>query len=237
MRRTSFTQKLRNLFADRLPSSDLEDSADAIVHGIERITTIAPESSLVYQNVVAQRLRDMAAQVGSLRDGRILFSSTETWRTVYEDVLQSCQTRRYLSVALIRSDDYWRDHPGENSLDFNFRLVNHGFYVHRLFVIDDFFWPKTARTPSQELHHWILKQHFAGIEVSLVRMADLEQDAPLACDLGIYGTDAVGWQTTDFEGRSVRYEISFNARDVVEAEVRWKQLLLYAESLSESSAK
>jgi hypothetical protein len=182
---------------------------------------------------VIVRLRDFSQRLGRLAEGRLIFDSTETWRTVYEDVLKACQTRRYLSVALIRSDDYWRDAPGENSLEFNFELVDHGFHVHRIFIIDAFFWPRTARTPSTELFHWIQSQRQRGVEVSLVRLAELEDEPTLVGDIGIYGTDAVGWQQTDFEGRTVRYEISFDRNAVTEAEQRWRQLLLFAKPFAE----
>ena len=39
-----------------------------------------------------------------------------------------------LSVALIRSDTYWRDSPGESSLEFNYTLVEHGFVVQHVLV-------------------------------------------------------------------------------------------------------
>lgn len=93
-------------------------------------------SSAIFRKQVILRLRDILERLRRLVEGRLIFESTETWRTVYEDVLQTCETRRYLSVALIRSDDYWRDSPGENSLEFNFALLAHGFYVHRVFLID-----------------------------------------------------------------------------------------------------
>ena len=66
-------------------------------------------------------------------------------------------------MALIRSDDYWRDAPGESSMQFNYELVAHGFHIHRLFIIDEFFWPRGARTPSKQLFHWILEQYQRGL--------------------------------------------------------------------------
>ena len=69
---------------------------------------------------------EVAERLGTLPERRLLFETTESWRTVYEDVLQSCQTRRHLSVALIRSDDYWRDAPGEISLRCQWRPPRNG---------------------------------------------------------------------------------------------------------------
>lgn len=191
-------------------------------------------ASAVFRKQLRLRLRDLSEKLERLAEGRLIFDSTETWRTVYEEVLQSCQPHRYLSVALIRSDDYWRDAPGERSLKFNYELLAHGFHVHRIFVIDEFFWPKAARVPSTQLFHWIKAQHRRGIEVSLLRLADLDDEPNLACDMGIYGSEAVGWQQTDFEGRTVRFELSFDKSSVAEAEQRWNQLLLYARPLDET---
>jgi hypothetical protein len=179
------------------------------------------------------RLETMSRQLDELLNVTISFDTTETWRSVYEDVLQSCKAHRYLSVALIRTDDYWRDSPGERSLEFNYGLVSHGFHIHRAFIIDEFFWPPSARTPSSDILRWIINQHQRGIEVSLVRLAALEDEPSLVCDMGIYGEDAVGLQQTDFEGKTVRFELHFDANSVRQAEQRWNQLQLYATPLEE----
>ncbi|MCA9148120.1 MAG: hypothetical protein KDA92_02410 [Planctomycetales bacterium] len=204
-----------------------------ITNQLTRIASFASEAHPAFRKQLGFRLREIESRLRDLADQRLTFESTETWRTIYEDVLNACETRRYLSVAVIRSDDYWRDTPGERSLEFNYRLVNHGFYVHRLFVIDDFFWPRTARVPSTGLFHWIQGQRQQGIEVSLVRMYDLEDETDLIRDMGIYGSAAVGFQQTNFEGRTVRYDINFDAATMTEAEQRWNQLLLYASSIED----
>ena len=69
--------------------------------------------------------------------------------------------------------------------------------------------------------------------MSLVRLTDLDDELAIVGDMGIYGRDAVGWQQTDFEGRTVRFEISFAASALTEAEVRWNQLLLFTKSFDE----
>ncbi len=179
------------------------------------------------------RLEDMSRQLDDLHKATITFDTTETWRSVYEDVLQSCKAQRYLSVALIRTDDYWRDPPGERSLEFNYQLISHGFHIRRAFIIDEFFWPPSARTPSNDILRWIIKQHQRGIEVSLVRLVALDDEPGLICDMGIYGEDAVGLQQTDFEGKTVRFELHFDANSVRQAVQRWNQLQLYATPLEQ----
>ena len=230
----SIGRRIRALAESRKPCHpEVVSAIDDIIQCVRQLAGCNSLSSAVFRKQVVLRLRDILARLCRMAEGRLIFESTETWRTVYEDVLEYCETRRYLSVALIRSDDYWRDAPGKNSLEFNFTLLAHGFHVHRVFLIDDFFWPRTARTPSTQLFHWIHDQHQRGVEVSLVRLSELEDEPSLVCDMGIYGADAVGWQQTDLQGRTLRYEVSFNRDAVIEAEQRWNQLLLFAKSFDE----
>ena len=160
-----------------------------------------------------------------------MFDCTETWRAVYEDVLSACIPKRYLSVALVRTEDYWRDTPGDRSIRFNGTLVDYGFYLHRIFIIDDFLWPPKAALPSRELHDWILSQHSKGIHVELVRVSELVAECDLLVDFGIYGKTAVGYQVTDEVGQTLRYEMLFGLQHVQLAEDRWKRLSLYARPL------
>ena len=200
---------------------------------LDRLSEIDVLPSRVFWHQVTLRLHDTLSALSELTAGKLVFSSTETWRTVYRQVLESTNVKRYLSVALIRSDDYWRDAPGESSMQFNYELVAHGFHIHRLFIIDEFFWPRGARTPSKQLFHWILEQYQRGIEVSLLRLTDLEDEPTLVCDLGIYGASAVGYQHTDFEGKTTRYELGFTSNALQQAEELWKQLMVYAQPFAD----
>ena len=174
------------------------------------------------------RLATMARDLTELTQVTLSFHATESWRTVYERVLSQCKTRRYLSVALLRTDNYWRDLPGQASLEFNFKLIEHGFSVQRTFIIDPFFWPPSAKTPSAGLLRWIMSQQHKDVTSRLVRLAELDEESDLVGDFGIYGSDAVGKQTVDFEGKTQSYEISFDADRMREAEERWERLLLYS---------
>ena len=160
-----------------------------------------------------------------------MFDSTETWRAVYEEVLSACTLKRYLSVALVRTEEYWRDTPGDRSIRFNGLLIDYGFYVHRILIVDDFLWPPKAALPSKELHSWILSQYSQGIQIGLVRASELEPESDLLVDFGIYGDAAVGYQVTDELGQTVRYEMLFGRHQVQAAEDRWKRLSLYARPL------
>ena len=182
----------------------------------------------VFEQQAVLCLSEIARRMDDLLCSKLTFEGTEQWRSVYRQVLESCETRRYLSVALIRSDNYWRDAPGENSLEFNYTLVEHGFTIQRIFIVDPFFWPPSAKTPAREVMRWISAQHDRGILTSLVRLSDLDNEPDLVCDIGIYGDQAVGIQESDFEGRTVRFNIYFDANRVQEAEELWSRIELYA---------
>lgn len=177
------------------------------------------------------RIQHVEEQLQLLTQGKLVFDSTETWRTVYEEVLSACPLKRYLSVALVRTEEYWRDTPGDRSVRFNGMLVDYGFYVHRIVIIDDFLWPPVAAVPSTELHAWILAQYTQGIQIGLVRISELAAEADLLVDFGIYGDTAVGYQTTSDVGQTVRYEMRFGQGHVQAAEDRFKRLSLYARPL------
>ena len=177
------------------------------------------------------RLERMGDQLDEILRQELSFTQTETWRTVYEAILSACQSRRYLSVALIEHEDYWQDQPGLASLEFNYDLVQFGWYVHRRFILDDYFWPPKAVHPATEVLGPIQQQATHGIDVSLVRKSQLESEPQLICDLGIYGERAAGFQSLDGQGRTTRYVLRFGKQAVESAEELWRQLDLYAVSL------
>jgi hypothetical protein len=67
-----------------------------------------------------------------------------------------------------------------------------------------------------------------GIWIGLVRESLLENDTDLLCDIGIYGSRAVGMQTADPAGRTIRFVLDFNFPKIQEAEARWNRLAVYA---------
>ncbi len=113
-------------------------------------------------------------------------------------------------------------------MDFNLLLLEHNFYIHRILIIDDFLWPPAAQVPGKPLMSWILQQCSAGIQIGLLRMSELDEEADLLRDFGIYGNEAVGYQHTDLQSRTLRYELSFDMTDIRIAEDRWKRLSLFA---------
>jgi hypothetical protein len=149
----------------------------------QRSSSCHPE----FYRQAAIRLASMVRQVTELAEDTLTFEGTETWRTVYERVLEKCQTRQYLSAALIRTDCYWRDLPGRTSIDFNYKLIEHGFSIERTFIVDPFFWPPSARMPTVSILSWISAQYRRGVTARLVRLSDIEEEPDLIADFGIYG--------------------------------------------------
>ena len=222
----------------------MTDGQPTILHHVAQLSKLLEHlgrqiafSHAEFNRQAAFRLAAMVRQVAELTEETLTFEGTETWRTVYERVLASCQMERYLSVALIRTDNYWQDLPGQMSIDFNFKLVEQGFSVERTFIIDPFFWPPAAQTPAKGILSWISAQHQRGVTSRLVRLSDIENEPDLVADFGIYGDDAVGLQVVDFEGKTQTFQIQFGERCVREAEERWDRLLLYSILLNDLLAR
>ena len=85
----------------------------------------------VFRTNAALRFARIVRELEEIFNANLTFDSTETWRTLYEQVLQACETKRYLSVALVLTDGYWRHPPGDQTLEFNYRLIWNGFPERR----------------------------------------------------------------------------------------------------------
>ena len=225
------TQRLFPRFRRAKPA---DSTAAAIGRLQSQLTKLAGQTGRLDQILERQarlRLERMSEQLDELLRHELSFTQTETWRTVYESILSACQTKRYLSVALVEHEDYWQDQPGLASLEFNYDLVQFGWYVHRRFILDDYFWPPKAVHPATEVLIGIQEQAARGIDVSLIRKSQLETEPSLICDLGIYGERAAGFQSLDDQGRTTRYVLRLGKQAVESAEELWRQLDLYAVSL------
>jgi len=205
-------------------------AVDRLMAAAKGMTRTIPEDEVLREQA-ALRLSQMATEAEDLAAGKLVFESTETWRAVYEAVLAGCRQRRYLSVAVIETEDYWRDRPGRASLEFNYRLVQHGFNVGRTLLIDEFFWPEKSDLPDKQLLHWAKAQQDEGITVRVARLTEVEED--LRLDFGVYGERAVGYQVVDESGKTQRFMLLFDAASRQLAEDRWRRLELFVEPLDE----
>ena len=174
------------------------------------------------------KLASIDEQLRSLAQGRIVFSGTETWRTVYEQLLQSPGLGTYRSVAWVKARDYWQDAPGRQSMRLNISLALKGLRIERIVILRDDLWPEGSRLPSAPIRPWIQQQHENGILVSLIREGDIAGESELAADFGLYGDRAVGTQEIDEEARTVRFVLEFDQASLRLARERWDRLSLYA---------
>jgi hypothetical protein len=174
------------------------------------------------------KLASINEQLKTLAEGRIVFSATETWRTVYEQLLQSRGLGTYRSVAWVKARDYWQDAPGRQSMRLNLALARRGLRIERIVILRDDLWPQASRLPSASIRPWIEQQHESGIVVSLIREGDIAGESDLAADFGLYGDRAVGIQELDEEARTVCFVLEFGEAGLRLARAWWDRLSLYA---------
>ena len=203
---------------------------NSITHSLVELTK---QSDEILRDAAILRLAAIQEEVRRLASGKVVFTDTESWRVAYENLLRSEGLGRYLSVAWLRSEDYWRDAPGRHSLQLNYDLVQLGLRIERTLILNDFFWPPAAHLPAKTVCRWIEEQHKRGILIRLLRESAIEEESELLCDMGIYGDRATGTLELDDQCRSVQFTLDFDRRSVRLAEERWQRLELFAKSFRE----
>jgi hypothetical protein len=199
----------------------------------EALSGLAKQEDPVLRQFALMKLSSICGQVQSLARGTVVFSNTETWRVVYEQILQSPGLKNYHSVAWVKTADYWQDQPGRQSMRLNFEMVRRGLRIDRIVILRDSLWPKGHPLPSAEILPWIEEQHDQGIWVSLVRESELGTEPELLCDLGVYDERAAGIQELDDRSRTLRFILHFDQPNIRHARERWERLLLYADSYAD----
>lgn len=197
------------------------------------ISRMGQHSDALFREAALLKLDGIQEEVRALAEGKVGFSATEGWRTLYERLLRSPDVQSYRSVAWVRSEDYWRDAPGQRSMQLNFEILRSGVAIERILILSDFFWPPAALLPSADISRWIDEQHEGGVQVSLVRESEIESEPNLLCDLGIYGNRATGWLELDTQCRTSRFTFDFSQESLRIADQRWNRLSLYAVSFAE----
>jgi len=188
------------------------------------------QSDPILRNMALLKLSSVSGEMTSLANGNLVFHGTETWRSVYENILKSSDVKEYRSVAWVRSHDYWQDVPGRQSMEVNFEAAHRGVLVERIAILADRLWPKEQLLPSPPLLGWIEEQNANGIWVMLVRESALAADPDLVADFGIYGERAVGHQEIDDHCRTLRFSLDFSPGAVRLARDRWQRLSVFAVS-------
>jgi hypothetical protein len=202
------------------------------------LTALAKQTDPLLREIAALKLASVNAQIASIAAGTVVFAGTETWRTVYEQLLAGGTVREYRSVAWVRSADYWQDPPGRQSMRANFEAVHRRVLIERIVVLPDTLWPDHRRLPSTTIRPWIHEQHNHGLHIVLVRESALSTEPDLLADFGIYGDRAVGTQELDERSRTVRFTLSFDPQAVRLADDRWRRLSVFGipyQSLLEST--
>jgi hypothetical protein len=212
------------------PDQEMFQAYRDIANGLIKL---AQQTDPVLREIAGLRLASICTEVRTLAQGTVVFPGTETWRTAYEKLLLTVTVKAYLSVAWVKTADYWRDTPGERSLRLNHELVEHGYRIERVVIVNDRLWPTAERLPSPEILSWLNEQSDHGIHITLVRGSDLAGEPDLLRDFGIYGTQAVGEQELDDNCRTERFTLRFDQHSIQLAHDRWERLSLYATKLSD----
>lgn len=211
-------------------SSDTEVSAIHEEWGAA-LEQISARKDAIFREQALERLQCTIAQVQNLSNGTIEFESTETWRIAYEALLRSPGLHLYRSISHVDSVHYWQDGPGQHSTQLNLELHdNRTISVERIAIVANYLWPDDSRFPEPPIHRWLLEQHRHGISVQVVRESIIASEPELLVDVGIYGNRAVGVQTSDASGRTVRFRLSFDFERLQRVENIWDRLAVYATS-------
>jgi hypothetical protein len=212
--------------APRQPSSQTAD-LNALWELVRDIATLRDCADPLLREHVVSSTAALIDEIRRLARGQIVFASTETWRAAYEKVLSEPSVDDYRSVAWVKSEDYWKDLPGQQSMRLNYDLIGRGVRIERIIIIGWNLWPPHVRVPLPRVTEWIEEQHYRGISVSLIREADLVNEQELLRDFGIYGERATGEQEIDEESRTVRFVLSFDQPSILLARDRWDRLMLF----------
>ncbi|MBX9681626.1 MAG: hypothetical protein K2X38_22955 [Gemmataceae bacterium] len=194
----------------------------------DALTKIGRHNDRLFRDLALHRLTTVADEFATMATGRIVFHATETWRTAYQHILETLRVKTYLSVAWVRTNDYWNDAPGRQSMQFNYELVGRGIRIERVHILSEELWPFDERLPTGGILEWLVEQRGQGIHVSLLRESDLSKEPDLLRDFAIYGDRATGTQELDEDSRTVRFVLSFDEPSIQKALDRWERLTLYS---------
>lgn len=194
----------------------------------DALTKIGRHNDRLFRDLALHQLTTVADEFAMMATGRIVFHATETWRTAYQHILETLRVKTYLSVAWVRTNDYWNDAPGRQSMRFNYELIGRGIRIERVHILSEELWPFDERLPTGGILEWLVEQRGQGIHVSLLRESNLSKEPDLLRDFAIYGDRATGMQELDEDSRTVRFVLSFDEPSIQKALDRWERLTLYS---------
>ncbi len=206
-----------------------EPAAEVHERMLGSIEAVVDNQDPIFRELADSRLQTIASRVETLASGIIEYSSTESWRVAYEQLLRSPGLHLYRSVSHVESAHYWQDGPGQQSTRLNLELHDARIIsVERTAIIADHLWPDDETFPVEPIRTWLDEQHQHGIWLRLVRESVIANEPDLLADFGIYGSRAVGVQLADAAGRTLRFQLSFDFDRVEQAESIWERLSVYA---------
>lgn len=206
-------------------SPEIASIHDSVASSLQ---TIASKNDPIYCRLAIQSLETLSEKCHRLASGSIEYSTTESWRVVYEELLRSPGLHLYRSVSLVESQHYWQDGPGRQSTLLNLELHDKGTVnIERIVIVADHLW-ETGGSISEPIRNWLDEQHRHGIWLRVVRESELDGESDLVSDFGIYGTRAVGTQMADVSGRTTRFALCFDFERVEQAEETWKRLKVFS---------
>jgi hypothetical protein len=199
----------------------------------DALSKLAMQEDPILREIGLLQAASVHQDISFLAEGSVVFSGTESWRTVYEKLLRSDGIHEYQSIAWVRTKDYWQDQPGKQSLTLNFEAVRRGVLIERILILNDELWPSENELPNDEIRPWVESQHNHGLKISLTRESELAGETDLVVDMGLYGTRAVGYQELDERCRTIRFTLSFNSNHISLARNQWQRLRLFAKPYRE----
>jgi len=194
----------------------------------ESMTKIVGHSDLLFQDLCRSRIEAVAEEMTTMAKGEVVFDATETWRTAYQRVLETMRVKTYYSVAWVRTNEYWNDAPGRQSMRLNYELVGRGIRIERVHILPDDLWAFDEKMPTGGILEWLVEQQGRGIVVSLVRESDLANEPDLLRDFAIYGERAMGIQELDEQSHTSRFILSFDQPSIRHALGQWERLSLFS---------
>ena len=170
----------------------------------EALADLADQPDTVLRQFARLKLSSIAGQVESPSQGTVVFSSTGTWRTVYEQLLESPGLTLYQSVAWVKTRDYWQAAPGRQSMRLNFDLVQRGLRIERILILraglSSRRRPPLARGPALDSAA-ARSGHLGDARARVGHRGGPD----LLADWGIYGDRATGVQELDDQSRTFRF--------------------------------
>src|SRR5688572_565048 len=177
-----------------------------------------------FQKLLAPHLAALTEQTRPWLHGQLTYPNTEAWRAAYELVLSDPEITEYRSVAWVKSEDYWQDLPGQHAMQFNYALLDRGMKIERMLILGWNLWPPEWTLPQTSIRRWTDEQHYRGIEIRLIREADLLSEPHLLGDFGMYGERATGRQELDDACRTSCFTLSFDIAAIQLVRERWARL-------------